>query len=79
MEIPLHCPCPHGQAGTGLLAVTIAHGIQDPIQMIVEAIDRVGGAGRLRARIGGKKVFAVLTHLTDYRFPKSFVEWANTN
>ena len=65
MEIPLHCPCPQGQAGTGLLAVTIAQGRHDPLPMSVAASDRGGGAGRLRARRGGKKVCAGLTQLTD--------------
>lgn len=66
MKIPLHRPSPHGQAGTGRLAVTVAHGIQDAIQMIEQAIDGVGRARRLRAIIGRSEVRTVATQLADH-------------
>ena len=31
MKVPLQGPRAHGQAGTGLLAVTVTHGVQGPI------------------------------------------------
>jgi len=63
VKVPLQGPGPHGQAGTGLLAVTVAHGIQDPIQVIVRAIDRVGRPRGLRTVIGGREVFPMTRHL----------------
>jgi hypothetical protein len=42
VKVPLQGPRPHAEAGTGVLAVTIAPGIQDPIEMAVRTIDSVG-------------------------------------
>ena len=65
MKVPLQCPCPHGQAGTRLLAVTVAHGIQDSIQLVVHAIHRVGRAGGLRTVIGEHELGPVARHLCN--------------
>jgi hypothetical protein len=45
MKVPLHCPGAYGQASAVSLSVTITHGVKYSIQMIDQAIYRIGGAG----------------------------------
>ena len=56
MKVPLQGPRSHGPACTPLVAVTILHGIQGAIEMIVHAIHGIGGARRLRTVVGGGEV-----------------------
>ena len=51
-EVPLQRPGAHRQPCTGLLTVTVVHGVQDPIQMIMHPIHRVRRACRLGTGIG---------------------------
>ena len=67
MKIPLHGPRPHGPAGSGPLPLTGAHGIQDPIQMIMQTIDRLGRARCVVAVIGGREVRPVVSQLARPR------------
>src|SRR5213593_4489758 len=66
MKIPLHRPRPHGQACARRMAMTVTHGIQDPIQMIEQAIGGISRARRLRASVGWREVSAVPTQLADH-------------
>jgi hypothetical protein len=63
MKIPLQRPRPHGQARTGLVAVTVLHSIQGSIQMVVDAIHSIRRTRRLWAVIGGGEVGPVARHL----------------
>ena len=62
MKVPRQRPGSHGQGRIGLLAVTVAHGIQDPIQLVVHASHRVGRAGGLRTVIGAQELGPVARH-----------------
>src|SRR5713226_3500264 len=66
MKIPWQGPRPYGQAGTGPLTVAVTQGRQDPSPMIVQAIDRIGRARRLQARLGGRTVISAVTDLADH-------------
>ncbi len=46
--------------------MTVAHGIQDPIQMIEQAVGGVGRARRRQALISRSKVITVATQLVDH-------------
>src|SRR5215468_4781197 len=52
MKVPLQGHCPNGQAQASWHRVAVAGGIQQPIQMIEQAIHSVRGARRLRAIVG---------------------------
>ena len=65
MKLPWQRPRPPGQAGTRPVTVTVAHSIQDPLPMRLQAIDGGGRARRLRARIGGSEIRPVLTPLAN--------------
>src|SRR5215475_11399013 len=64
MKVPLQRPGAHGQAGTCLLAMAVAHGIQDAIQMIMQPIYRIGRACGLRTVVSRRKVVMLAGHLS---------------
>ena len=44
MKVPQQRPRPDRQPGTGLVAMTVLHGVQGAIEMIVDPIDSIRSA-----------------------------------
>ena len=59
MKVPQQRPRPDRQPGTGLVAMTVLHGVQGAIEMIVDPIDSIRSPRREWTVIRGREVLTV--------------------